>query len=343
MKGPLAVGMVCCRPLARPAAWVARRRRERLPKNLVRLNVPTISVGNLTFGGTGKTPTVERLAELLASRGHRVGVVMGGYRAERRSKEGWTFVSDGFRLLSELAFAGDEAFLFARTHPEVAVAAGRRKAFVAERLARAVSLDVLLLDDGFQHRRLYRDADIVLLDAREPFGNGRVLPAGPLREPPEALRDAHLILLSHADHAENLDALRNTVEHYAPGVPIVASRQIPWAVCESVSSERRPPDVLKGREVVAISGIASPERFVQMLRELGAHVVATRTFPDHHRYTAKDFERVSRLARQGLLVTTAKDAVKWHRRVSFPFLTLEIRVEWSPVEPIVALLSSLGL
>lgn len=343
MNGVLALGMACCRPLARPAAWIARRQRERPPKNIVRLNVPVISVGNLTFGGTGKTPTVERLAELLKSRGHRVGVVMRGYRAEKRSKEGWTLVSDGFRLLSELAFAGDEAFLFARAHSGVAVAVGRRKAFVAERLTKTVPRDVLLLDDGFQHHRLHRDADVVLLDARKPFGNGRVLPAGPLREPPEALHDADLILLSHADYAENLDALQNIVESYAPGVPVVVSRHVPWSVSESISSEKHPPDVLKGKEVIAVSGIASPERFVQMLHGLGACVVATRTFPDHHRYTDKDLETLNRLARQRPLVTTAKDAIKWEGRVSFPFMTLEIRVEWSPMEPIVALLSSLGL
>jgi len=305
--------------------------------------VPVISVGNLVVGGTGKTPTVAHLVERLLSRGRRVGVVMGGYRAERRSREGWTLVSDGCRLCTDLAFAGDEAFLFATTYPTVPVAVGRRKAFVAERLTQAVRVDGVVVDDGFQHRRLFRDVDVVLLDARDPFGNGRVLPAGRLREPPDALRYAHLIILSHAENAHDLDALYKVVAQLAPGVPTIASRHVPARIRVGVSSETYGLDVLRGCRVVAVSGIGSPEGFTEMLRELGAEVVEARVFPDHHRYTHHDLAVLSRLAARLTLVTTAKDAVKWEGRADFPFLTLEIRVEWSSVEPVDLMLTALGL
>lgn len=238
--------------------------------------------------------------------------------------------------------------MFARAHPTVPVAVGRRKAFVAERLAGVIPLDCLVLDDGFQHRRLYRDADIVLLDAREPFGNGRVLPAGQLREPPDALRDASLLVLSHLETVADLDSLRAAVARFAPGVPIIASRHVPSGIRDGASSEKRALDVpaldvLKGREVIAVSGIGSPERFVEMLRGLGANVADARVFPDHHRYTRRDLAELSRLAKRRALVTTAKDAVKWENRAAFPFLILDIRVEWSSMEPVDAMLRSLGL
>lgn len=339
----MCAAMALCRPLDRPASWIARRRRSRPPAGIVRLNAPVISVGNLTVGGTGKTPTVERLAELLRSRGRRVGVVMAGYRAEKRSPDGWTLVSDGSRLLADVAFAGDEAAMFARAHPSVPLAVGRRKAFVAERLASTVPLDCLVVDDGFQHRRLHRDADIVLLDARAPFGDGRVLPAGRLREPPDALRDADIIILTHAERAHDLTAAYRAVSSAGTRAEIVVSRHVPSALRDSATSDILPPSALRGREVVAVCGIGSPSGFVEMLRGLGATVSDVCAFPDHHRYSRRDLLELRRLANRHALVTTAKDAVKWQNGDAFPHLTLDIRVEWDSDEPMNAALTALGL
>jgi tetraacyldisaccharide 4'-kinase len=284
-------------------------------------------VGNLAVGGTGKTPTTASIVAALRLGGKRVGVVMAGYRAK-----GWThaegvLVSDGAALLAGVDTAGDEALMFARDFPDVPLAVGRRKAMVAARLARAFSLDCLIVDDGFQHLRLARDLDIVLLDARAPFGNGRVLPAGPLREPPDALRDAHIILLTHADRAQDISAVREMVAAHAPGVPLVEANHRPLRLRVGGTTETAPLTSLRGRELLAVCGVASPGAFADMLRELGA-TVRLRAFPDHHPYTGRDFEAIRRDAGPLPVVTTAKDEVKWLRRANFAYWTLDVRMVW---------------
>ncbi|MFN2165764.1 MAG: tetraacyldisaccharide 4'-kinase, partial [Anaerolineae bacterium] len=156
----------------RSAAYAGSRRRRRLP-------VPVISVGNLTVGGTGKTPMIARLAASLLAAGRRPAIVSRGYRGGLEKTGG--IVSDGHRLLQDAAAAGDEPFMLAMQLPGVPVAVGRDRYEIGRRVIRALSADVILLDDGFQHLRLARDVDILLMDARRPLGNGHVLPRGPLR------------------------------------------------------------------------------------------------------------------------------------------------------------------
>lgn len=293
--------------LALPYALVMRARAAGYRHGLLRthrLPVPVISVGNLTTGGTGKTPTVAWLARRLLSRGLRVAVLSRGYGG---SAEGEIrIVSDGTRLLSPPAEAGDEPCLLAATVPGLLVVTGadryRAGLFALERLRP----DLFILDDGFQHQRLGRDLDILLLDGRRPFGNGRTLPAGLLREPVCAARRADLALSTRCDAATPRPAL-------PAAIPWCASRHRLTGLVPLAGGELQPFSTLAGTPFVACAGIAEPAGFFASLSAAGATPAATVAFPDHAAYGAAELAELERaLATVGAecLVTTAKDGVK---------------------------------
>jgi len=259
--------------------------------------LPTLSVGNLTAGGTGKTPLVIHLARALAARGERPGVLARGYGAPR----------DG-----EL---NDELRLVAAEVPEAVLAPGRdRVARAAE--ARDRGATFLLLDDGFQHRRLARHADVVLLDATEPWGPGAaLLPRGLLREPPGALRRADAVVLSRAEQAapEALARLEAAVRALGFAGPVVRLLVAPRALRPLPEGPAGPPAALAGRAVWAACGIGNPAAFRRTLADLGADVRGLSALDDHHAWTGADVERVTGAARAagaGLVVVTTKDGVK---------------------------------
>lgn len=264
---------------------------------------PVISVGNLTAGGTGKTPLVIHLARALLARGQRPGVLARGYGADR----------DG-----EL---NDELRLIAREVPDALLAPGRDRVARAQEAA-GRGATVLLLDDGFQHRRLHRDVDVVLLDATDPWGPGGLLPRGLLREPPEALARAHLVVLSRIEFLRGPERARLEEEVRATGYegPIVGMSLVPRALeplppPTAAEADRlaEPPGALAGQRVLAVCGIGNPAAFGRTLEGLGAHVARLEALPDHHGYTAADVTRVAALARElgvDRVVATAKDAVK---------------------------------
>jgi tetraacyldisaccharide 4'-kinase len=272
-----------------------------------RLPCRVISVGNLTLGGTGKTPMVEAIATVLRRHGARVAVLSRGYGGTHR--EAITVVSDGARGFVSPDIAGDEPSLLAERLTGIPVLVARNR-FAAGKLAvERFGVEVVVLDDGFQHIQLVRDLDIVLLDASRPFGTGRLFPRGDLREPPTALARADMIVLTRWE-----PGMQEALSIPLPSIPpIYRSRHEPSTVCVLQDGRVLPPSALRGRRLVAFCGIAMPEDFHRMLQRLGAVVVAFHPFPDHHPYTPRELEALSRTAGQlgaEALVTTEKDSMR---------------------------------
>jgi tetraacyldisaccharide 4'-kinase len=275
-----------------------------------RAGVPVISVGNLAVGGAGKTPVALAIAGRLVDLGRRPAVLSRGYGAARSDDR---VVSDGDRLLLDAAGGGDEPVQVARRLPGLRVLCGANRARLAPR-AVALGADVLLLDDGFQHRRLARDLDVVVLDAANPWGNGHCLPAGPNREPRSALGRAGLLWLTHADRAtpQALDELRALAARSTGRAP-VESRHAPLDLADGRLERTFPLTDLAGRRVGLLTGVARPGSVRRTVESLGAAVVDAPAFPDHHRFTEAEVVealRSSEKAGAELLVTTEKDAVR---------------------------------
>lgn len=266
-----------------------------------RAPVPVISVGNLAAGGTGKTPVVDYIARFLLAQGRRVAIVSRGYGGELNL--GVHLVCSGNGPLLGPQQVGDEPYLLARRNPRALILTARRRADGVRQAVSKHGAEVVLLDDGFQHRAVDRDLDIVLLDARRPLGNGRVLPAGALREFPGALSRGDLFILTRCP-AETLPALE------LPGL-VLHSRHRPASIL--VDSEGRPLPVeqLRGCRGLAFAGIADPRGFFAGLRQLGLTLAKTLSFADHCRYNAGELEQLRAAAAEvDYLVTTEKDGVK---------------------------------
>jgi tetraacyldisaccharide 4'-kinase len=285
---------------------LARRRRV--------TGLTVVSIGNLTVGGTGKTPLVVDLARALLERDVRTAVVSRGYGVVGRGV-GPLLVSDGAGPLVGAEAAGDEAVMIARAVPAVVLVSRDRR--IGARLARErYGAEVVILDDGFQHLRVARDADIVLLDARDPFGNGWTLPAGRLREPLSALGDADLFIFVHRGVTGVRPIphrLRGLLRALRPGAVTLDGVLRMSRLRRGGGNESRAIGQLVDRGVVLVSGLADPEPFEAEVRQRGARVLAHLAFGDHHRYGPAELARVrGELARSGAewVLTTAKDEVK---------------------------------
>jgi tetraacyldisaccharide 4'-kinase len=270
---------------------LARRRARRYDEGraeIVRAALPVLSVGNLTVGGTGKSPMVEWLARRAREVGLAPGILCRGYGRARGAEH------------------NDEATWLAEVLPEVPLVCDADRVRGARALA-ARGARLVILDDGFQHRRLARDFDLVLLDAGEPFGFGRLLPRGLLREPPEALGRAHALVLTRCDQVADgaLRALEARLSELAPGRPCYRARHAPsgWL---SAGGELA-LDALPRGPVGLISALARPAAFERTVRDLGFEVLVHRVFPDHHLYGAED---LAGWERAPLWLTTTKDWVK---------------------------------
>jgi tetraacyldisaccharide 4'-kinase len=267
-------------------------------------------VGNLTMGGVGKTVAVQAIARALQQHGLRVCIVSYGFRADHEREYG--IVSDFDSVQMDAIQAGDEAFLLARSLPGVPVLIGRRRSLAGRAAVEQFSPDVILLDDAFQHWRLHRDVDMVLLDARHPLGNGRVFPAGLLREIPRSLARASVCLLTRCDtaSASELAAAQGLLKNLAPAAPVheTSHESGVWRVAAPTAT----PDLIAGEApVLVVAGIGQNEAFVQAVRAAGATVADAVLFPDHHRYTADDVLTILGRGRDcGAVITTEKDAVK---------------------------------
>jgi tetraacyldisaccharide 4'-kinase len=261
----------------------------------VRVDACVLSVGNLTVGGTGKTPAALWLAQALARRGRRVGIVARGYRKRR---PGVVVVGvDGSPLVSAEE-GGDEAVMLARRFVGPVLTGERRVDAATEACAR-FGVDTIVLDDGFQHRALARDADLVLLASDE--ASRRLLPAGSRREPLGALTRARALLAVGDGEPRSSPTLGLPPQFHG--------RLVPTALVDA-SWREAPLTALGGARVVAVSGVARPERFIATLEQCGARVVERVVFPDHHEYSPADVARIVSAGRAGELLTTEKDLAK---------------------------------
>ncbi len=275
-----------------------------------KISCPVISVGNITLGGTGKTPTVIQIAELLLRNKRAPVVVSRGYG--RKDEAEIIVVSDGRSVLVDTRSGGDEPVLIASKAPGIPVVVGQNRYQAALIALQRFSPDVVVLDDGFQHIRLRRDLDIVLLDAENPFGNGKLFPAGILREPLCSLKRAHAVLITKIDGTGDVSALKDTIRRHTHA-RIFTSQQVPVDLLDYCSNEIKPLSALRGSRIIALSGIARPDSFTQLLTSLGADIVDTCTYPDHFEYHRSDLEAVFRKAadaKTSMIVTTEKDAVR---------------------------------
>ncbi len=294
--------------------------------------VRVVSVGNITLGGTGKTPTVIAVAELCLAKGKRPAVVSRGYG--RPDESSVLVVSDGAGNLLPPQDAGDEPAMIGNRLQQVPVVVGSDRYEAARTAVERFRPDLLILDDGYQHLRLKRDLNIALVDAADPFGNKRLFPAGILREPLSALKRADLVVLTRSDEAADLDATRRILSRYTKA-RVLQARYRPLDLVEVATGAVRPLDILRGAQVAAFAGIARPDSLERILAGLGAEVVALRSFPDHHRFTHGEMQMLMDEAARSaaLLVTTEKDGVKlrgmarqgvWMLRVSLEVTEREI-------------------
>jgi tetraacyldisaccharide 4'-kinase len=289
-----------------------------------------VVVGNLTVGGTGKTPVVEKFARALRDRGRRVAILSRGYKSKAPPvwRKAWHWlthtaeppprvVSDGARILLDSEEAGDEPYMLARNLPGVVVLVDKNRVKAGAYAIKRFGCDTLVLDDGFQYLHLKGRLNLLLVDKTNPFGNGHLLPRGILREPVKHLRRANYVFLTKSNGLRDPE-IEALIARHNPGADIIecAHRARHLQRCGDDPSDpasRVPLEWLRGRRVVAFSGIATPESFEKFLKDLGAVVMGRERFLDHYRYSAEDIDALRREAvLQGAecLVTTEKDAVR---------------------------------
>ena len=284
-----------------------------------RLNCFVISLGNITVGGTGKTPTAQRLAKEIRDMGYRVVILNRGYRAKFYGEVG--IVSDGKNLNMDATAAGDEAYMLAKHLPDVPVLIGARRAVTGQYAIENFGAEVVILDDGYQHWQVIRDFDILLIDAVSIFGNGHLLPRGTLRESISHISRADVCLLTKVDQAAegSRDLIRQTVRKYNSSAQIVESIHEPrcliplaeWST--NLAGEGISVATINARKVMAVSAIGNPASFERTLRDLGAEIISSLRYPDHHDYTVMEMEDILRQADSfgaEMIIVTEKDAVK---------------------------------
>lgn len=305
-----------------------------------------VVVGNLTVGGTGKTPIVEMFARALRDRGRKVAILSRGYKSKapplwkrlwhdftHQEAEPPRVVSDGERLLLDSELAGDEPFMLAKNLPGVVVLVDKDRVKAGAYAIKRFGCDTLVLDDGFQYLPLKGRLNLLLVDKTNPFGNGFLLPRGILREPVKHLKRASYVFLTKSNGHRD-EELEHLIRHYNPHAEIIECAHRPQFLQRVGNGEKRPLEDLKGRRIAAFSGIATPESFERFLREGGAHLVYARRFLDHYRFTSDDLAEVyaeSEKAGAEFIVTTEKDAVRIASADANPsrplyFLRLEIEI-----------------
>lgn len=309
-----------------------------------RVDRPVVSVGNLTTGGTGKTPMTLYLAKILRSCDLKVLIVSRGYKS--KSEKVGAVVSDGKKLLCDARGAGDEPYLMARLLESVPVMVGRDRMTTIQSGIRRFSPDIVLLDDAFQHQRLARDLNLVLMDARDPVGNGHLLPRGPLREPISALARADAIIFTRCRIASDAKP-HLKLARIISGKPVFRCnhKTVLRFVLPAFESIRTPPGnggnrhpndcvaTIGDRKLYAFSALAKNDAFVSAIRDMGAEIRGRADFPDHHFYDQDEIAAVIHSARKAgcdAVVTTDKDYVRLPMDASFPidFIVLGAEIDF---------------
>ncbi len=311
------------------------------------LGVQVIAVGNLTAGGTGKTPVVEKFARELQDAGRKVAILSRGYRSKpaplherfvnklllRDEITPPKVVSDGKSLLLDSETAGDEPYMLASNLKDVVVLVDKDRVKAGRYSIDKFGCDTLLLDDGFQYWKLRgRRRDVVLIDRQQPFGNnGKLLPRGTLREPPSHLSRAHIVFITKSDG--DTEELRGKISKYNPKASIIECVHSPLYFEDVFTGEQAGLDLLNGRKIAALSGIALPVSFEESLISLGGDLVYTKRFVDHHRFSQQEILNVINRGKTRLancIVTTQKDAVRFpkidRRDLPIYFMRVEIKI-----------------
>lgn len=278
------------------------------------LGVPTISVGNITVGGTGKTPLVAYVAEILAERGEKVCIISRGYKREDESKR--VLVSDGDKTLADVREAGDEPFELAnKLLGKAFVVADANRVEAGLWAKEKFGMTAFVLDDAFQHLRVKRDLNIVAIDATNPFGNKKTLPAGILREPLENLKRADLIIITRANLSEEIQKLKLKIKNYNAHCPIITASNKTSHLTELKNPTKKltTHHLPLTTNALAFCGLGNPDNFFAQLRDEKFRLMQTINFPDHHLYTQNNIEKLQSSANKikaQAFITTAKDAVK---------------------------------
>jgi len=310
------------------------------------LGVQVIAIGNITFGGTGKTPVVEKFARELRDAGRNVAILSRGYRSKpaplhlqilnklllREDQTPPRVVSDGKSLLLDSEMAGDEPYMLASNLKDVVVLVDKDRVKSGRYAIEKFGCDTLLLDDGFQYWELRgRRHDVVLVDCQQPFGNGHLLPRGTLREPPSHLARAQTIFITKSDG--NTAGLRARIAKHNSEAGLIECVHHPLYFEDVFSGERKGLDFLKGKKVASLSGIAQPESFEQGLVKLGGELVYSKRFVDHHRFTQQEILNAinrSKKRQAEVIITTQKDAVRFpkidRRDLPIYFMRVEIKI-----------------
>ncbi|MDH3555426.1 MAG: tetraacyldisaccharide 4'-kinase [Deltaproteobacteria bacterium] len=276
-----------------------------------KLSCPVISVGNLAVGGTGKTPMVIWLARFLLEEGWRVGVVSRGYKGEKTEKV--LVVSDGRNILAGSDISGDEPQLLARRLPGIPVLCSTKRALAAEAAVEQFRCEVVILDDGFQHRFVARNLDIVMFDSRYPFGDGSLFPRGILREQTTALTRAQVLVLSRFDGSEQAEQSHKNLVGQWPDKTVVTAAHRATHLFKATTQKELPLSSVENKRLAAFAGIGRPDDFFRTVRGLGADLVHTTALPDHHPLT---IELLASLVEEAsdqkpeLWLTTEKDWVR---------------------------------
>jgi tetraacyldisaccharide 4'-kinase len=322
-------------PLLAPISWtyiaLVRTRSWLYGNNILathRLQQPVICVGNLTMGGTGKTPTVIAMGHLLQKTGCRISVILRGYKGHHKGAV--LLISDGKKLLTTAQNAGDEALVIARNLPRAIIAVAKNRWECGTWLEKKFSIDVHLLDDGYQHLKLFRNFNLLLIDVTNPWGGGYP-PIGRLREPLSGIQRADAALLTRTKPGDHYPELIQTLKMHRPDLPVFFSRQ---KISTVNSMHGRVPiemEKLRATPLMAFAGIGHPEQFFSLLKESQFCIPESYTFKDHHRYTAEDVTRLkSRCQRTGIeaMITTEKDAEKLNVLDFEPLKLLVARLEF---------------
>lgn len=296
-----------------------------------KLGCKVISVGNITLGGTGKTPCVEMLANLIADYGGKVVLISRGYKRKSRRLR---IVSDGMKIREERENAGDEPYFLAKTLKNIPVIVSRDRYKAGIIAINKFSSKTIILDDGFQRRySLYRDLDIVLIDSTNPFGNYRLFPAGVLREPINKLNAADIFILTKVDEAENKEESKNRLNKIKKDCVILESIYKP--VCFIRNEETKELNLVKNKKVFLLSSIANPFYFERIIEKLGGEVIHHLKYSDHHEYSNMDISIIKNKFKDSnshFLITTEKDAVRLNNSDvisyrEFPVYSLKIEFE----------------
>ncbi|MFB3897359.1 MAG: tetraacyldisaccharide 4'-kinase [bacterium] len=299
-----------------------------------KLSVPVISVGNITVGGTGKTPVVHLLARYYQNQGKKVVILSRGYK--RNNCQPIVLVSNYEQVLVDWKIAGDEPYQLAQSLPGVAVVVGNQRRITGNYAIRELSPDLIILDDGFSHQQVARTINLVLIDATRPFGNNYYLPAGRLREPISSLKRADIVLLTKTKSDKNYTELISQIQNLKPSIPIYTAKTVPVKITEISEQKELPVSALNREPILAFAGIANPGPFKDTLLELNAEVKSFFPFPDHYVYSENELQYLLEQAAQTqckFLITTKKDAAKLRNILDkFPeqrhrFLALEIDYE----------------